>query len=281
MVGELVFIGIGLYGLKGLTLEAINHLKTADVVFIESYTSIVPGLNIEELIKMTKKDVKIVSRNILENLSGRPLLEEALREKKVVLLTPGDPFIATTHISLRLTAHKMGIKTRVINAPSVLTAIFGATGLQVYKIGRIVTITFPYPEYNFYPYSSIEKICENIKHGLHTIALLDLKVEEDRAMTVAEAAELLLKLGSQVCDEILDNNTPIIVLARLGSDTELILTRRLGEVLNLNIGPPPHTLVIPGELHPLEIAALECFAHADRKVLESWNLKIKNLKRKH
>ena len=50
--------------------------------------------------------------------------------------------IATTHVDLCINAKKKGIKTRVIHAASVVSAVRGISGLQNYKFGKAVTIPF-------------------------------------------------------------------------------------------------------------------------------------------
>ena len=48
--------------------------------------------------------------------------------------------IATTHVDLRLRAHKAGVRTSIVHAASVGSAAAGVAGLQSYKFGRTVTI---------------------------------------------------------------------------------------------------------------------------------------------
>ena len=68
---------------------------------------------------------------------------EAAKKGKAVFLVPGDPFIATTHVTLRIDAEKQGIKTRIVHGTSIISAIVSLSGLHNYKFGKTVTIPFP------------------------------------------------------------------------------------------------------------------------------------------
>ena len=86
---------------------------------------------------MTKGEFKYAKRWLVED--GNEILKNAKR-KKVVLLSYGDPYIATTHIELRTRAIQEKIKTHSIHASSSLTSMIGECGLHFYKIGRMATI---------------------------------------------------------------------------------------------------------------------------------------------
>lgn len=49
-------------------------------------------------------------------------------------------------------------------------------------------------------------------------------------------------------------------LARIGHPTECIAYGSLQQLSHFNFGPPPHSLIIPGELHFLEAEHLELFS---------------------
>lgn len=50
-----------------------------------------------------------------------------------------------------------------------------------------------------------------------------------------------------------------VALARIGSDTQLIRKAQLKDLLELEMGPPLHSLIIAGKLHPLESDMLKLF----------------------
>ena len=116
--------------------------------------------------KRTRKKIIIVSRRDLEEESGRKVLEAA-KEGKAALLVPGDPLIATTHVDLRIRAKKQGIRTRIIHAASIISAVIGLSGLQNYKYGRSVTI--PFADEISTVETPYKVIMGNKRLGLHTL----------------------------------------------------------------------------------------------------------------
>jgi len=129
--GELVFVGLGLYDEKGLSLRGLETIKEAGMIFAELYTSLMPAFSISKLEKLSKKKISIVSRCDLEEEAGQKILE-ASKKGKTVLLVPGDPLVATTHVDLRIRAKKQGIRTRIIHGASIISAVIGLSGLQNY-----------------------------------------------------------------------------------------------------------------------------------------------------
>ena len=102
-MGELVFVGLGLHDHMGISLRGLEEMKTADNVFIEIYTSLLPGFSQKSLSKLSGKELNILQRKDLEENNGKIVLLAAERGK-TVLLVPGDPLIATTHVTLRIEA---------------------------------------------------------------------------------------------------------------------------------------------------------------------------------
>ena len=141
-LGEIAFVGLGLHDEMGISLRGLEEIKTANNVFMELYTNLMPDFSKENLEKISGKKLQIVSREELEERSGKLILETA-EAGKVVLLVPGDPLVATTHVALRIHAEKLGIKTRVVHGASILSAVIGLSGLHNYKFGKSVTIPLP------------------------------------------------------------------------------------------------------------------------------------------
>ena len=161
---ELVFVGLGLNDEKGISLQGLEETRTANSVFMELYTSLMPDFSLERFEKLSGKKVNTVSRRNLEEENGEAILNAALKGK-AVFLVPGDPFVATTHITLRLEAEKRGVKTRVVHGASIISAIIGFSGLHNYKFGKTVTVPFP-ENASETPYNVI---AQNKKLGLHTL----------------------------------------------------------------------------------------------------------------
>jgi diphthine synthase len=262
-MSELVFIGLGLYDEKDISIRGLEELREADAVFAEFYTSLMLGLSIRKLEEMAGKAVKVVSRRVLEEEEGKQILEEA-KKGKVVFLVPGDPLIATTHVDLRIRAEKMGIKTRVVHGASVVSAVRGISGLQNYKYGKAVTI--PFSEQGFVSETPYNVIRENRKRGLHTMCYLDIKAEEKRYLTIKEALQTLLELEKQKKERVVTSKTLVIGVARAGSPKPIVKAGYIEEVINHDFGAPPHTLIFPGKLHFMEAEALITLADAPEEV---------------
>ncbi len=264
-MGKLVFIGLGLFT-GDLPYRAVEVIRRADAVFIELYTTVLPQDYIEYLIKITgRSDFKILTRSDLEDRGGEDVLEVAAKGL-AVLLVGGDPFVATTHMALRVEAERRGIETEVIHSSSIISAIAGATGLHVYKFGRCVTLVYPQPEVGYIPYSTYEVILENIERGLHTLVLLDYRHEEGRAMTIPEAVSILLWLEERLGVEKSIRDRVAVGAARVGWSTEFVRADTLANLREVDFGAPPHVLVITGDLHPTEVEALEVLCRLPREL---------------
>lgn len=262
-MGELVFVGLGLFDERGLSIRGLEEVRGADSVFVELYTSFMPGFSIERLEKLTGKRVSVVSRRVLEEENGKPLLREAERGR-AVLLVPGDPLVATTHIALRIQAERFGIRTRVVHGASILSAVMGLSGLHNYKFGRSVTI--PFPEEGFLSKTPYRVIAQNKRLGLHTLCFLDVHAEERRYMTVQEGLEALVEVERREGKGIVTSKTLVVGVARAGSERPEVKAGFLEEVLKYDFGGPPHTLVFPGKLHFIEAEALVSLAGAPESI---------------
>jgi len=264
-LGELVFIGLGLHDEKDISLRGLEEVRKAEAVFAELYTSLMPELSIQKLEKLAGKRIAVVSRKILEEENGKPILEEA-KKGKTAFLVPGDPLIATTHMDLRIRAERQGIKTRVVHGPSIVSAVMGLSGLQNYKYGRSVTI--PFPEEGFASETPYRVIMENRMMRLHTLCYLDIKAEEQRYMTIKEGLQSLLDMEKQKRRHVITLSTLVLGVARAGSDNPTVKAGYVGDVMNHDFGPPPHILVFPAGLHFMEAEALITLAGASEQIRE-------------
>jgi len=254
---ELIFIGLGLNDEKGISLKGIEETKTADSVFLELYTSLLPDFSLKHLEALLGKRVHVVTRRNLEEENGALILNAA-EKGKAVLLVPGDPFIATTHVALRIEAEKRGVKTRIVHGASILSAIVGLSGLHNYKFGKTVTIPFP-ENFSETPYNVI---AQNKKLGLHTLCLLDLKVDEKRFLSIKEGLALLLECEQKRKKRVVTPNTLAVGVARVGSDKPVLKADSVRRLLKFAFGEPPHSLIFLGQLHFMEADALVAFAGA-------------------
>jgi len=255
---SVVFIGLGLNDERGLTIEGLEEARRSGSVFAEFYTNIMPGLDRKKLELLLGKKIVELSRVQLEHEGGKQIVE-AVERGRVAFLVPGDPMIATTHVSIRLELAKKGVPSRIIHGPSITSAVCGATGLQSYKFGKSVTL----PHESGVPASVLDTLHDNGKRGLHTLMLLDVRPEQSKQLTIGEAAAKLV-----VADPRLQRSLGVGV-ARIGSDDQFVLSRRLETLQHQEFGKVPHSLVVPGKLHFMEAESLKAFCGASDEDLRS------------
>jgi len=260
-LGEIVFVGLGLHDDLGINLRGLEEIRKANYVFIELYTSLLPGFSFKRFEGLCAKKLRMVSRKMLEEENGNAIIEAA-EKGKVVFLVPGDPLIATTHVALRIEAEKRGVKTRIVHGTSILSAAIGLSGLHNYKFGKSVTIPFP-ENPSETPYNVIS---QNRRLGLHTLCLLDINAQEKRYMKISEALHILLKNEEKLKKQIVTSETLAVGIARAGSSNPTVKADRIKELARYDFGDPPHMLVFPGELHFMEAEALIVLAGAPEDV---------------
>ncbi len=258
---ELIFVGLGLNDEKGISLAGLEEIKTANHIFIELYTSLLPDFSLKNLENLSGKSIKTLSRHDLEEENGKLVLEAA-EKGKAAFLVPGDPFIATTHVTLRIEAAKRKIPTRVVHGASIISAIIGLSGLHNYKFGKTVTIPFR-ENFSETPYNVI---AQNRQLGLHTLCLLDLKEDEKRYLTINEALMMLQEVEDKKEQKVASNDAFAVGLARAGGTHPTLKAGFVGELLSFDFGAPPMTLIFPGQLHFMEAEALIALAGAPEKL---------------
>ncbi|XP_014205760.1 diphthine methyl ester synthase [Copidosoma floridanum] len=268
----LYLIGLGLGDVKDITVKGLEMVKKCSRVYLEMYTSIL-GVEKEILEEFYGRELLLADRELVESAADE-ILEDA-DENDVAFLVVGDPFGATTHSDLVLRAQEKNIKVQVVHNASIINAV-GCCGLQLYSYGEVVSI--PFWTDTWQPDSFYDKILENYQRGLHTLCLLDIKVKEPtpesilkkkkeymppKFMSVAEASNILLRIIKNKNETNLGLTTSSLAvgLARVGSDSQKIVTCTLSKMSIEDLGSPLHCLVIPGKvLHPLEKEYLLQFA---------------------
>jgi len=246
----LIFIGLG-FAPQHLTLEALNHIVKCDKIIIDTYTGIIQEDYIDTIKPLLKgKEVVYAKRRDLEGSSIEKLVAEA-KNRDIVVLVPGDPFIATTHDAIRAEAGRRGVKVKVVNGLSIVNLAITKCGLQIYRFGKVITLVFPEITK---PYSVIDTIYDNLNRRLHTLVLLDIRVEEGKYMGIGEAVDILIDMD-------VENrlaNTIGIGLERLGFRDEKVIADLLPSLRKYRFHKPPHSLIILSEPHPIE---LDCLLH--------------------
>ena len=261
-LGKIVFVGLGLNDDLGVSLHGLEEARNADTVFIELYTSVLPEFQLERLETTMGRKAHMLTRKEIEDDNGRRVLD-AGRTGKAVFLVPGDPLIATTHVALRIEAHKRGIETQVVHGASVLSAVIGLSGLHNYKFGKSVTIPFPEETPSRTPYSVI---AQNKTLGLHTLCLLDIKAEENRFLSIREGLESLLKVEIEKNEGVVTADSVGVGVARAGSVNPMVKAGFIDELMRLDFGGPPQSLVLAGSLHFMEAEALITLAGAPEDI---------------
>ena len=248
----LYLIGLGLADQNDISLKGLNAIKSCARVYLEWYTSKLQCTT-QDLEKVYGKKIHMADREFVEDATE--LLDQAMISD-IALLVMGDPLCATTHWDILERAKKLNIRTEVIHNASIISAV-GATGLQVYKFGKITSI--PFPRENFEPETFYDVIKANKAIGAHTLLLLDLWPKENKFMSVNEAIELIRKIERKRGERVLLTSDLCVGVARLGAKDEKIIAGTAVEVSDADFGPAPHALIIPGQLHFMEEDALKTF----------------------
>jgi len=260
----LLFIGLGLYDHRDISVKGLQAVKDADLVYAEFYTSRLMGADQEKLEEFYGRKIRVLSR---EEVEVDPKWLEEARDKQVAFLVGGDPMVSTTHLDLRLRALEMGIETGVIHSASIVTAVSGLTGLQNYRFGRSTTIPFPYIARGrrIVPQTPYQVLKENLERNLHTMLFLD--IQNQKHMTVNEGAELLLEMAEEAGDHAMKDRIGVGI-ARAGSAHPTVKADLLSHLKNYDFGGPLHILVVPARLHFMEARALVALAGAPGETVE-------------
>ena len=254
-------IGLGLGTIEYLTLGALETAERMDELLLDTYTSwIHPDLMKYLREKFGERLVK-ADRSMLEERIDE-LIEKA-GEKEIGILVPGDPLIATTHISIILEARRRKIPVYLVYGVSIISASASASGLQAYKFGRITTI----PRDGVGVETCYRVVAENLEKGLHSLILLDTA---DGGLRIPDALKMLMMVEDKLGYGIFDRDSMVICLARIGSSEEFRWAGRIMEALKLHYPPPPHLIIVPGELHFAEAEALKEILGADEELVESY-----------
>ncbi|MGB9748731.1 MAG: diphthine synthase [Candidatus Woesearchaeota archaeon] len=247
----LYLIGLGLEDEKSITLNGLEAIRNADFVFLENYTSKLVELDINKMELLFGKKIDLAERSFLEN--NEKILELS-KKRNVVILTPGDPMVATTHIQLKIDAEEKKIPVVIINNTSVINAL-GNLGLEIYKLGKITSI--PFAAKSFFPETPYDVIKENNSINAHTLCLLDLKPEEQKFMSFNEALEYLLNIENKRKENVLNKETLVLGCAALGSKKQMVVFGKIDNVIKKRFLETPQCLVVLSKLHFIEESSLK------------------------
>ena len=121
------FVGLGISGLDSIPKEVGKIIQEADLVYLESFTSPIYKEHEENIKNLVNGSFKNAKRWLVED--GQEILKAA-KNSTVVLLSYGDPYIATTHIELRTRAKLEDIETKTVHSASVVTAMVGEVAVS-------------------------------------------------------------------------------------------------------------------------------------------------------
>jgi diphthine synthase len=242
---------VGLGVAYDITEQGMEELKGCDFAFCEIHTMPVPPEYVKKLEKESGKKIEVIER---DNVEGEFLIEKA-RMGKVCLLCGGDPLAATTHISLLIDAKNAGIGTQVVHNSSIFSAAAGKSGLQAYRFGKTVTVSFW--RKNYEPTSPLLLIEKNLEAGMHTLVLMDLD-KELGLMDAKLGLELLGKMEEKEGKKVLPEK--VVVLSGVGYPDERVSYGKVSELMDAELGETPFVLIVPAELHEVEKEYLELFS---------------------
>jgi diphthine synthase len=240
----LYLIGLGLNE-RGISKEALEIIPRCKKVYLDSYTVDFPYTE-QALVDEIGKKVTPADREKVENMS---IIDEA-KKMDVALLVYGSPLTATTHITLIQEALASGVKYRIINNASIFDAV-AETGLQLYKFGKVTSM--PYWKKSYEPESFIEVVKENQSIKAHSLILIDINMDIEKAIMQLEKAAKNhdVKLGK------------LVICQCLGTKRQKILYRSMEEIREFSGVQKPYCIIIPGELHFLEKDFLKIFEGKD------------------
>ena len=234
-------IGLGLRDVKDISFKGLEIVKKADEVYAEFYTSISSAES--DIKEFFGREINIIEREKLEQNFGEMITKA--KDKNIVLLVPGDPLAATTHVQFLIEAKEKGVDFEIIHSSSIFSAI-AEIGLQLYKFGYTVSIPFDEKVVSY-----VDKIKTNQNNGLHTLCLLDLNPKDNAFLTVNEA------LSRMLSNKVIEQDTKVVVINNLGSTNKVIKYDFVKNLLNVKLGEGVSSIVIPGKLHFVEEEALE------------------------
>ena len=244
------FIGLGVSGISELSDRTISVLKDAEVVYLESFTSPISETEKEQLENICDGEFKIAKRWLVED--GTEILDNA-QKRETVLISYGDPYIATTHLELKTRAIRDNIETKTIHSSSIVSSLIGEVGLHYYKIGKILTIMND-SKSMITPYNTI---FHNLLSKSHSLILLEYNEDKSFFLSPQNAMSLLLDVENTLNGKIISPDTFVIIASRIGKNDQRIISGKISNLIKKEFGEPPHSIIIPGSLHFTESDAVK------------------------
>ena len=244
------FIGLGVSGISELSDSTLSVIKNADVVYLESFTSPISETEKKQLENISSGEFKIAKRWMVED--GNEILENA-KKREAVLISYGDPYIATTHLELKTRAITDKIETKTVHSSSIVSSLIGEVGLHYYKVGKVLTIMND-PKSMSTPYYTI---FDNLLSKTHSMILLEYNEDKSFFLDPHDALSLLLDVEKIQNRKIISLDTFVIIASRIGKSDQKITSGKISSLIKQEFGEPPHSIVIPSGLHFTESDAIK------------------------
>ena len=244
------FIGLGISGISELSNSTLDVIKNAKNVYLESFTSPISEIEKKQLKDISSGEFKIAKRWLVED--GNEILKSAKNEE-TVLISYGDPYIATTHLELKTRAMRDGIETKTIHSASIVSSLIGEVGLHYYKVGKVLTIMND-PKSMISPYNTI---FDNLLNKIHSVILLEYNEDKSFFLDPRDAMSLLLDAEKIQNRKVISEETFVIVASRIGRNNQKISSGKISNLIKKEFGKSPHSIIIPGKLHFTESDAIK------------------------
>jgi diphthine synthase len=256
------FIGLGISGISELSDNTRNVIKNAEVVYLESFTSPISESEKEQLREISNGEFKIAKRWLVED--GNEILENA-KDKNTVLISYGDPYIATTHLELKTRATNDKIETKTIHSSSIVSSLIGEVGLHYYKVGKVLTIMND-PKSMITPYNTI---FDNLLSKTHSVILLEYNEDKSFFLQPQDALSLLLHTEKTQKRKVISQETFAIVASRIGRDDQKIISGKIINLIKKEFDNPPHSIIITGKLHFTESDAIKTITECQDEPIDN------------
>lgn len=268
----LILAGHGL-SRESATDELKRAIEEADIIYFELYT--MPASSwLAEVARELGERAILASRQTLEEESRR--IVELAKHKRVVIVTAGDPLIATSHQALVAEARAAGVEVRYVPGVSGVTAAKAMSGLQYYRFGR--TFTVPSRGKVARPYSVVGFLYGNLCVDLHSLLLLDVS-DSGQQLQPSEAARIVLETEEEL-ERILSYagdlaRRPALVVERAGTPEGAI--KAFDSLEDLAEGGEtfrePSSLVVPAPLNRVEEWILSSLL--GRRLGAVWSIRLR------
>ena len=230
-------VGLGVDPERTTPIIAEKLKQTCELSYLDTYTTKIS----EKLQNWLKSYLKAepVGREVLESTET---LVNLAKERNICIYVYGDPYIATTHQSIRLYAERYKVEVKTIYASSFVNAVLGETGLHIYKLGFVGSMLKGDISSRNYVYKEVGRALELGKHSL----IITSGYEGDANALLNE----LIEAEKNFKEETFSDDRFLLIVSKAGTAEQKVIGGCLRNLSakKLNV-EEPFTLVVPGNLH--------------------------------